>query len=959
MKKRLAFLILCFISATLAVFSFEAKSKKGLFYVKTKHFDIIYAPASRENAALLAKKADALYEEIASLYKLKHDLRLPVFLISGDDTLNGYFTIYPFNHIVIYDAPITEDMAVFSDTLVSIFRHELTHAISYNVREGFSRFIQVTFGDAINFGSFIITTAWAEGAAVSSESMHGEGRVNDEYSMHMIKQAKIEGRFPRYSEVNGTKDIYPYTRESYAFGGAFNAWLQKKYGMEKYAEFWHMAVNIKTLSYFWAFKKVYKKPLKQVWQEWRDEFPVSPDLRQELSWSRPAKQELSSHSSLSSAGDEFCYYDENESAVYVFALKGEKYKKIKKIKASAVSRVHLSEDGKILAVSFTKRGVKRSENRVKFYNLKSGKSFFFNESGVKEAATFYFEGELYAVLVKAKGSASFLKTYKMEAGSFKECASFEAEENAAFFHPVALSGARVAFIYKKGLNFSIRFFELKTKEVREIKMPFDNVVIRSLSANGETLCFSWTKELTMPRAGFIDFASGKIKTQRYDISGGVFSPVIANKEKGFYIASYFDGTKLMRMDTQKMETDETDIVFNSIEKYEKKSETKSEEKHFSEEKPFCAFSFLFKKRGTLIPFSSLMTYGIDSESLSLESKRIPLGFSYTTSTPWTSPVLSFQGGYSVAHASGGVGVSITGASKTSLFSYGLNQTVLFDKKGYKQSAFFLALNLTLPLFAPSPVRLKIGEKASFFHGRQSDFSKTLSFDLSKEKLSYYLKRIPALYEGDDKERLFVQNSLAFGVSTLHGAGREIYEIAGFTSNIIWETSLFKNMKAAKAVISNNVGLLSRAYFPRLLPFNNPRGITVNFPFSLSLDVFPSRKILLNAGIKAVLFSKEIQWSPNFFPVLYVNRFTIEGAYIGGFLNKKYKAPYFERVMEMSNLATGGAAYEDLIQASVKLEMTPNLGSFARSDFIFDFDVTVKYSPTLGKWSLSIFAINVF
>lgn len=968
MKNRLLFSFTFFFISANVVFSAQEKSERGLFYVKTKHFDIIYASASRESAAHLSQKADALYEEIARMYELKHDFRMPVFLISRDDTFNGYFTVSPFNHIVLYDAPITSDMAVFSDTIVKVFRHELTHAISYNVREGFSRFIQVTFGDAINFGFFIITTAWAEGAAVSNESMYGEGRVNDEYSMHMVKQAKIEGRFPRYSEVNGAKDVYPYTRESYAFGGAFNSWLEEKYGMEKYAEFWKTAVNIKTLSYFGAFKKAYKKPLRDVWQEWKDEIPISDDLRFTHEWSGEALEELSVHSSLSAADGAFCYYDGAKNVVYIRDITKKKYKKVKKINAASVSRTHLSEDGKILSVSYTERGVKRTKNRVKFYDLESGKNFSFKESSVKDAAVFTFEGKRYAVLVKARGQSSALKVYRREGGDFTECTSLEAEEYSSFFSPVGLQDGRVAFIYKKGLSFSIRLFDLKTEQISEIKLPFPRAVIKSLSASGETLAFSWTRAGTMPRAGFIDLASGKLETQRYDISGGVFSPSLASGGTGFYIAHYFDGTKIMKMDKAKMEKEETAITLEYI-------SMPQEEEHakvlppLSGEKKFNSFSFLFKKRGTLIPISSLMTYAVDEKALRLQSMSIPLGFTYITSTPWTSPVVSAKGGYSVAHDSGGFGLSVDGVSKTSSLSYGAEAAVLFDKTGYKQSFSSFGGAFSLPLTSSGTLKFKMRDKIALFHGRQSDFSKKFSFDITKEEFSSLIsriRRIHGLYEGDGKERLFVKNSLALGVSSLRSAGRERYEEAGVETNAVWDACVLKNLNGMKSdalTFSNNVGLFSLFSFPRLIPFRNPNGLTLNIPFSLSLSLSPSRAVIADAGVTLTLFSKEIQWSPNFYPVLYVNRFTLEASYTAEFLNRKYNERYVERVKEISTLFTGEVFllghYRDYVEVKARLEMTPNLGSFARKDFLFDFDVTVRYSPASGRWSLSIFAINVF
>lgn len=964
MKKKGIILLVFFLRLSNILFCNEEKSEKGLLYVQTKYFDIIYAPSSRQSAAHLAEKADTLYEEIARMYNLKYDFRMPVFFISNDDTFNGYFSASPFNHIVLYDAPVTSDMAVFSDTVVSVFRHELTHAISYNVREGFSRFIKVTFGDAMNFGFFVITTAWAEGAAVSSESMHGEGRVNDEYSMHMVKQAKIEDRFPRYSEVNGSKDVYPYTRQSYAFGGAFNAWLQQKYGMDKYAQFWNIAVNAKSLTYFTAFKKVYGKPLKEVWHAWQKDVVISSDLRSTHPWSQALSKELSIHTSLSAGGGMFCYYNEAESTIYVLKALGEKSEKMKTVKMQGVSRVHLSKEGSILSVSFTERGITHTKNRVTFYNLRNGDRFSIEENGVKDASTFYFANSLYAVVVKAKGQASCLKVYKIEGEALTECASFEAEERAAIFSPVGMEDGNVVFIYKKGLSFSIRLFNIKTKEMREIFLPFERAVIRNVSVCDKTLSFSWTMPGVMPRVGFIDLKDGNLRTQRYDISGGIFSPVLSDGQKGFYIAHYFSGTKIMRMDREKMETDATDISIAVIKDVQAEAAKKDIlAPPLKGEKPFSACAFLFKKRGTFIPLSSLMTYAVDTESLLLKSMPMPIGVSYITSTPWTSPIVYAHGGYSITHASGGFGLSVTGATKTSRLFYDAKGSVLFDNKGYQQSYSFLGTNCSIPLSDSGIVQAKVREGITLFHGRQSDFSKSLSFNPATEKFSSFIHRLPAFYEGTADKRLFIQNTLGFGLSTVRYAGYEKYEKRGFYAEVVWHAVFLDTLKAVQtkenSIFSNNIGLHSRVYFPRMLPFKNRVGITLNMPFLLSLNVLPNRIVLLDAGIKSILFSKEIQWAGNFCPVLYINRFTLEAGYIGVFLNKKYGDPYLERIKEIGTIFTGSAVYTDFIEVKAKLEMTPNIGGFARRDFLFDIDVTVKYSPTRRKWSLSLCTISFF
>lgn len=64
----------------------------------------------------------------------------------------------------------------FSEPLLGTFTHELTHAVSINMRNPFWKVIDSVFGDIFNPGSAIImTTLFKEGAAVSMEVPAGKG----------------------------------------------------------------------------------------------------------------------------------------------------------------------------------------------------------------------------------------------------------------------------------------------------------------------------------------------------------------------------------------------------------------------------------------------------------------------------------------------------------------------------------------------------------------------------------------------------------------------------------------------------------------------------------------------------------------------------------------------------------------------------------------------------------------
>ena len=85
----------------------------------------------------------------------------------------------------------------YPQTILYIFRHELTHAFQFNIRGPFMKAMASVFGDFLSLSPILyMYPSLSEGGAVLSESVDGYGRLNDSYAMQIVKQAKIEGLFP-------------------------------------------------------------------------------------------------------------------------------------------------------------------------------------------------------------------------------------------------------------------------------------------------------------------------------------------------------------------------------------------------------------------------------------------------------------------------------------------------------------------------------------------------------------------------------------------------------------------------------------------------------------------------------------------------------------------------------------------------------------------------------------------
>ena len=219
------------------------KSPKKLYVITTKYFDIIFPQESTDSANLVAQKADDMYLEICEKLDSSPYFRMPVVITPEKDTLNAYYTSFPYNRIVLYDTlPTTSALSVFSETFINVFYHELVHAVSLQKKNSFFKFLSSVFGDSVSTSQMItLPTSFIEGVTVSFESAKNEGRLNDSYATHIITQAKLENKFPTWKEATGARDIYPTGSLPYIFGGAFHYYIQNRFGMEKYVEFWEKA----------------------------------------------------------------------------------------------------------------------------------------------------------------------------------------------------------------------------------------------------------------------------------------------------------------------------------------------------------------------------------------------------------------------------------------------------------------------------------------------------------------------------------------------------------------------------------------------------------------------------------------------------------------------------------------------------------------------------------------------
>ncbi len=576
----LSIFILC---AELSAHSGILAGEKNLRIAKTKWFDIIYPARCEASAAILYEKADTVYDEVTAQYGLTPSFRIPVVITPAVEQFNAFWAGVPYNHIAIYDtgASGSGELAVFSETLLSTFRHELTHAVTYNMKNKFWHGVSNFFGDFFAPGMLSVTTGMAEGATVTSESAAGEGRLNDEYAMHYVKQAIIEDDFPSYHDVSGASDVMP-GGAPYYFNGAFHQWLQEKYGMAAYSEFWWRVVNGINFTISGAFKKSFGIKLKKAWNSFAEDYQTADVAANPISdglvcdFFEPDEDDYSSmnnagsmYKSLAVSSKYLVWLDLFGGRVYAA-----KAKKTANLQTAAtdqayenpltynhifdlrgITSIGLSNNGRFLAASYISENGIGVKARVKIYDFDRGTFFSVKESGLIDATIVEKDGDFYLLAQKYLAQHYSIVIYKLllsdgnqkitDLQAYAEV-KFDVETNPFEFTPLA--DGTFSYLKKKGLSYSLCISDINGSLLQEYAFP-KGTVVRSLSYSPSVndkgcFYFSYAEKNTLPRLGKLNLEKEIFEFSDFDISGGVFEPVFWDG-KVVYIGEFYRQNRLL------------------------------------------------------------------------------------------------------------------------------------------------------------------------------------------------------------------------------------------------------------------------------------------------------------------------------------------------------------------------------------------------------------------------------
>jgi hypothetical protein len=546
------------------------KPLTALKVIKTAHFDIIYPEESARTAETLAGFADALYDRAAGLLNIYYPARIPVAITPHTDQFNGLTMALPYTSIILFDTVMEPEWTSFADNLESLFFHELTHAISLSSRSKFFNALNSIFGGWVYPAALNAPLFMVEGAAVSFESLDGTGRVHDPLVRETLLQAAYENKFLDPFQSSGVYDLPPSGNAYYHYGGLFSAWLQEKYGMEKYARLWeamgrefHYSFSFYKTGMYYFFEWIYERPFQDAWNEFKESFTL--DTIGENSggtvYNGPFYRKKTLIGGTASGGGRVFFLDQSARKILSFDPETEKIKTV--LPADPyVYHIDASKDGETLLLSSYRYDGNLARAGVTEYNARSGRGTGRVWNGLY-GGRYFRDGALGISSDRHTGSIVY-RPNPGRRGQREEEVLLRGSAGLVYLNPAAIDDTWIAFIAAKRGRRELCLYNYDAKTVFTVKsnLPDDEErwkYVRGLGVSEGRLLFSFNHDGGMYKLGSVtippDFSRAPLDGppegvleavfSGRDLSGGVFLPVMAGGEL-YYRGAFTTWDALMR-----------------------------------------------------------------------------------------------------------------------------------------------------------------------------------------------------------------------------------------------------------------------------------------------------------------------------------------------------------------------------------------------------------------------------
>ncbi|MBQ8014115.1 MAG: hypothetical protein IJ257_06960 [Treponema sp.] len=930
----LAFLFFVLILPAFSLGGVLADSSAPLHVIQTQYFDIIFPEECRKTAEKIGEVCDDYYLEITSKLETRAYQRFPVTITRSVEMLNAYFAAVPYNRIVLYDTYPEKSLDMYEDTIQSVFYHELTHAVTYNMKGPLLRKFSF-FADALNPAWLSVTTFWAEGATVSFESKGRGGRLNDPFNTQLVNQSLIDGKFPSWRDVTGARDTYPGGSDAYMFGSMFASYLQETYGMSKYAEFWKRANSRLTFSFIaGVFEKTYGKSISESWDEFKKTLEI-PHSEKKANLLSPEKSRITTFDAFfdrERKETEIAYFDASSSALRLLTLdEGGSVISGKKLLAiTGIVRVTFSPDGKKLALSryIDKKNYK---SVTAYYDLEKGKYHENPESGYRDA---YFKN------LDGKIEFADIPMYNAQVPEEKKPHFYSKEEIP--FCPLSIDDNLSALIIKDGLSWKIRLYDDKQVLCEYDFSDFsgayepglrhsDNADRKSLilhnlhllSSDSAEICLSFTwAELGMggkmlSRAGLLKIQRNTLESRAFlqkenGFAGLAEAIAIPNTFSFFVTAAEYEGNPLYHMEMSESDFEEVKVAKKMpsfVEGLEKTADSESESAESQNLPPALSNEvsynpFKYYPHGIFIPL--LAEVPVYNHDLAADSS-LALGLTFISTNPWGDKRLTFSAGYNPFFKNGGMFLSLSGGNDS--FSYSLGGTCIFDRDSFMQTVG--SLSAAKVFWRGKVTAFSAGIQGNFLYGRQ------LTDDYVEKN------RDDSVGKSADG-----QGYLLF--SNIHKISARYADYAGVALQPFVLTSFRSSEKLPEDDKYVNAGLTTNIRFP------------IFIPFIFSATLFPSSKYAASGSVRAILHSFEIHKG---IPALslFMQRIVLSASYSGKIA---YTHGEFWDIKKTDEIfkKTKKSDYSDEIRLSLNLYLSPNTGFFASGDIQFSLGYAMLFRP---------------
>ncbi len=960
---------------------------RKVYVLQTKYFDILYSSPSEPTAKFLAENADKLFEKAMNYLGTDQAFRIPVVISPDSEQLSISYSPIPYNRILLYEGVPNQNQATFENTLLSLFYHEVFLAVNESIKSPFLQFLnKIVRVDALQPVALVnLPFSFVEGSAYLDEADEElkTGRINDGYFLQILSQAKLEGEFPTWFQAAAVRDITPGRDLAKAAGAAFIAFLQQRWGFEKFAELWEECGKFHILLTPGIFYKVYQVQLEDIWKEFQDSVPLPDRLTQLFELENFSEKIFRNDNEarydfIFASEYGLVWYDDIRHEVDIFDENNPLNTRQLLFLADSVNRMSLSKDGRYLSISFVENKKRKnlSCNLTLVFDLKDrtyvSDTYPLRDAGIVELA----DGSLGIAGINVKESYPVLQIYPVGKKKSAEVIFERAYNyNTVPFSPVYAGKGKVSFVMNQKnkrtlcqldfyngteINWNIGNFQISN--LKYLNSPVTKRNKGDVPEQMYVFQFVPENENAFTRMGIIeltaDFYPTVVRAQSENFNGGIYSPTIQNNTL-FFSSHKLYHDDLLSLPFEILPFENVDVYENTdlIERYEDGFSIPEQDYPIKKYNPFKYYA-----SGTVYPFFGIVTADLDEGP-----KLWPgLGFTYTTQTdPFESTAMTFSGVYGFADLE-----YSTGNTKTIDEQLEQQRNIISSHKDFSFAGYIKNTSTPVDLSAAALFDLdKNGEyEFKWLAGTAWDIPLGLNFRTLRINLQFENEYSTSYYDDLQTETYpdkpfwtnlrntykTYQVSATANYTNMNQYGVSIFENRGITIGTkifaLWDNQKVENSQVTD-ISQINVGFNALFAIPRLTPFQMRNGWILSAPSTLYFEFMEKNGTALQTYAEILLLGREIQ---NGYPFLYLyfHRFGLKAGYdlCLNYDTNNVSLPDLRHITKFYNVFENTHLYDNFY-IKFDLDFIPPIGRL--SSTIFKTEAKFSYYPQQNGFKFSV------